>query len=347
MDNQTDPMAFYSFRDDYSDGAHPDIIQAITKLNTQIQIPYGEDEYTKDACTLIRKMMNIPDAAIHLVASGTLANIISIGSCLRPHEAIITASSGHIVGREAGAIEATGHKLIAVPPVKGKLTSESILQALQENSQFPHMAKPRMVYISNSTEVGTIYSKSELTVISELCQKRGLLLFLDGARLGVALASEFNDLTLEDIGRLTDIFWIGGTKLGLLLGEAIVITNPVLKEDFAYHIKQRGGLLAKGRILGVQFQALFSNNLFFNLALHANAMAKVLSGGIAKAGHQLVEDTVTNQIFVILPDEIIKKLQEAFMFYIWKKIDGGKSIVRLVTSWSTSTEQVEAFIQSL
>lgn len=340
-------MATYSFRDDYSDGAHPAIIQALAKQNTMNQVPYGEDEYTKNACTLIREMMNMPDAAIHLVASGTLANLVAISSCLRPHEAVIAASSGHIVSREAGAIEATGHKIVLVKPVKGKLMPESILQALEENAQFPHMAKPRLVYISNATEVGTIYSKAELSAIAELCRSKRLLLFLDGARLGVALASEENDLTLEDVGRLTDIFWIGGTKLGALLGEAIVITNPALKEDFQFHIKQRGGLMAKGRVLGVQFQTLFSNNLFFKLALHANAMAKVLSVGIQQAGYELAEVTATNQVFAVLPDVLVQKLQAIFTFYVWSKMQDGKTLVRLVTSWSTSSEQVEAFVQAV
>ncbi|KAL2880822.1 hypothetical protein SGCOL_003849 [Colletotrichum sp. CLE4] len=238
-------MAFYSFRDDYSDGALPEILAALTSGNANIQTSYGEDDHTENARNLIKEKMKTPDADVHFVVSGTLANIVAIGSCLRPHKAVIAVSSGHVVVCETGAIEALGHKIITVPPVEGKLTVAGIKQALRDNSHYPHMAKPRLVYISNATEVGTLYTKAELSEIAEVCKQHKFILYLDGARLGAALSSEENDLTLEEIGRLTDIFWIGGTKVGALLGEAIVINNPVLQEDFRFHLKQRGGLLAK------------------------------------------------------------------------------------------------------
>lgn len=340
-------MATYSFRDDYSDGAHPDILTAITRANLHHQAPYGEDDYTETAQRLIQQKMNAPNSSVHFVASGTLANIIAIGSCLRPYEAVIAVSSGHIVVRETGAIEAAGHKIITVKPVEGKLTPEGILSTVHENSHFPHMAKPRLVYISNATEVGTIYTKTELYAIADICKEHDLLLYLDGARLGVALAAESNDVTLEDLGRLTDIFWIGGTKVGAFLGEAIIINNPALQEGFQFHIKQRGGLLAKGRILGSQFQELFRSNLFYELALHANQMAKALSAGIQEAGYHLAEDTVTNQVFAVLPRSLVARLHHSFSFHIWEKGQDEQCVVRLVTSWATELKQVEAFIRML
>jgi len=341
-------MTITSFLDDYSEGAHPDILRALSDTNLTQQTAYGEDAYSAEARARIRRHLGGADCAISFVASGTLSNIISIASCLRPHEAVIAASSGHIVGRETGAIEAIGHKIIPVAPVDGKLTPEGIQAALEANAHFPHMAKPRLVYVSNATETGTIYGKSELQAISDLCRQRSLLLFLDGARLGAALAAKNNDLTLPDLPRLTDIFWIGGTKAGALLGEAIVIANPALADDFAFHVKQRGGLLAKGRVLGIQFQELFGeSNLFFGLARHANAMAKKLAAGIIDAGHELAAATETNQVFAILPDALIESLQRDFAFYVWEKHDGQRSVVRLVTSWATKEAKVDALIAKI
>ena len=267
-------MTTTSFLDDYSEGAHPDILHALAQTNLVRQAPYGDDAYSTDAASRIAARLGPSfQGAIHFVASGTMANIVSISSCLRPHEAVIAVGSGHIVTREAGAIEATGHKLIVVPAVDGKITPEKIEEALAANSHFPHMARPRLVYLSNATETGTLYTLAELRAISALARRRGLILFLDGARLGAALASDRNDATLADIASLVDLFWIGGTKLGALLGEAIVVCNPSLTEDFAFHLKQRGGMLAKGRLLGTQFQALFGDSdLFTSLARHANAM---------------------------------------------------------------------------
>ncbi|PUA18681.1 low specificity L-threonine aldolase [Glaciimonas sp. PCH181] len=341
-------MTTYSFLDDYSEGAHPQILQALTATNSVQQAPYGEDAYSHEAKAKIRSHLANPDCAIFFVASGTLANIITIGSFLRPHEAVIAAASGHIVTRETGAIEAIGHKIITVPPVNGKLTPDGIRAALEANAHFPHMAKPRLVYISNATEIGTIYSKAELQAISDLCRERKLILYMDGARLGAALSGYQNDLTLTDIGLLTDAFWIGGTKVGALLGEAIVITNPSLAEDFAFHIKQRGGLLAKGRILGLQFQELFGpTNLFFNLALHSNAMAKKLATGITNAGYELAANTETNQVFPILPNALIASLSKLFAFYVWEKRGEHNSVIRLVTSWATEEAQVDRLVEAI
>ena len=342
-------MSTYSFLDDYSEGAHPNILRALAETNLTQQAPYGGDAFSVDAASRIKAHLGETfQGAVHFVASGTMANIVSISSCLRPHEAVIAVSSGHIVVREAGAIEATGHKLIVVPASDGKITPEKIEEALAANSHFPHMAKPRLIYLSNATETGTIYTLTELRKISALARQRGLILFLDGARLAAALASHKNDATLADIASLVDLFWIGGTKVGALLGEAIVVCNPSLSADFAFHLKQRGGMLAKGRLLGVQFQELFGDGkLFFSMARHANAMAAKLAAGIASRGYGFAAETATNQVFPILPNSVVTALQESFAFYVWGRSDDEHSVIRLVTSWATEEGQVDAFLSRL
>jgi threonine aldolase len=342
-------MTTFSFLDDYSEGAHPDILRALSETNAIQQAAYGDDAYTAEATARIKaRLGDTFDGAIHYVASGTMANIVSIASCLRPHEAVISANSGHIAMREAGAIEATGHKLITVPAVDGKLTPEHIEAALASNAHFPHMAKPRLIYLSNATETGTLYTLAELRKISTLARARGLILFLDGARLAAALASDKNDATLADIAALVDIFWIGGTKVGALLGEAIVVCNPALKADFAFHVKQRGAMLAKGRLLGIQFQELFgSANLFHVNAQHANGAAAKLAAGIVSSGYALQAETVTNQVFAILPDAVIAALKQDFAFYVWGPAHAHHSVVRLVTSWATEAHRVDAFLSRL
>ncbi len=342
-------MSTFSFLDDYSEGAHPDILRALAETNLTQQAPYGDDAYCADAASRIKAHLGAAfQGAIHFVASGTMANIVSISSCLRPHEAVIAVGSGHIVVREAGAIEATGHKLIVVPAFDGKITPEKIEETLAANSHFPHMAKPRLIYLSNATETGTVYTLTELREISALAKQRGLILFLDGARLAAALASHKNDATLADIASLVDLFWIGGTKVGALLGEAIVVCNHALNEDFAFHLKQRGGMLAKGRLLGIQFQELFGEStLFSSLARHANAMAAKLAAGDVSRGYVLAAQTETNQVFPILPNAVVAALQEAFAFYLWGKSDEEHSVIRLVTSWATEEGQVDAFLSRL
>ncbi|NTI03122.1 aminotransferase class I/II-fold pyridoxal phosphate-dependent enzyme [Agrobacterium rhizogenes] len=340
-------MNRHSFLDDYSEGAHPEIIKALAETNLVQQTAYGDDAYSQEARALIGRYMGGVEPDIWFVANGTVANILTISSALRPHEAVIAPASGHIVVRETGAIEATGHKIITMPPVDGKLTPESIVAALKANAHFPHITKPRLVYLSNATEVGTLYTKEELEAISTLCKERGLLLLLDGARLGAALSAKKNNLSLKDIAELTDIFWIGGTKVGALLGEAIVISNPELRDGFKFHIKQRGALLAKGRVLGLQFRELFRDGLYFDIAQHANDMAQRLSAKISSAGYCFAAETETNQLFPILPNVLIEKLKDHFDFYIWEPHDGSSSVIRLVTSWATQEEQVDAFAAKL
>lgn len=343
-------MAKYSLVDDYSEGAHPRLLAALAKSNGPQQIAYGNDAYSQDARAAIRRKLECSDdVGVWFVPSGTSANAISIGACLKPHEAVIAASSGHIVVRETGAVEATGHKIINVQPENGKLTPKSIRKALDENWHFPHMARPRMVYISNATEIGTIYTRAELRALKDLCVEKDLLLFVDGARLGTAMASHKNDLSWPEVLELTDLFWIGGTKNGALLGEAIIIKDPLLARDFGFHVKQHGCLLAKSWVMGTQFATLFSeDDLFFKVAQHANAMAAELSDGILTAGYHLQAETETNQVFAILPVTLVERLQQDFSFYIWEKVptvdeEPERVVVRLVTSWATDPEQVAKF----
>ena len=340
-------MTKYSFLDDYSEGCHAKILEALSSTNLVQQTAYGNDEYSAKAVNLIRDKIGSADIPVYFVTGGTLANLMIVSSALRSHEAVIAASTGHIVVRETGAIEATGHKIISVATGNGKLNSQDIETTLAANSHFPHMARPRLVYISNASETGTIYSKQELQSLSVTCRQHGLFLMMDGARLGVALSADKSDLTLKDITQLTDIFWIGGTKAGALLGEAIVIPNNQLADDFSFHIKQRGGLLAKGRLLGLQFVQLFSDDLFFEVSRYANSMAQKISNAIVKAGYTLAASTESNQIFPLLPNTVIESLQQKFDFYIWEKSDNDHSVIRLVTSWATDETQVDKFIRDL
>lgn len=334
----------YSLMDDYSEGAHPQILEALLRTNSTQQVSYGGDDYSHEARQLIRNKINCTEdeADIFFVPSGTSANLISIASCLRPYEAVVTLESGHIACKEAGAIEATGHKLILVPPVDGKMTPTNLQKAIQQNQFFPHMAKPRLLYISNASETGTVYTKREMSNLSALCKQLNLLMFMDGARIGTAMCSKKNDMTFRDIFDLTDIFWIGGTKAGALMGEAIVV-KKALSEGFVFHLKQHGALLAKGRIMGVQFMELFRSDLFFTLATHANAMAEKISANFEALGHNLVAETETNQVFVTMPQQLAQRLQNRFRFYIWDQLDDGQVVVRIVTSWATDELQVDKF----
>lgn len=330
--------------DDYSEGAHPQILEALLRTNSTQQVSYGNDEYSNAARQLIRERLDCADdeADIFFVPSGTSANLISIASCLRPYEAVITLDTGHIACKEAGAIEATGHKLILVPPVDGKMTPTNLQKAIQQNQFFPHMAKPRLLYISNASETGTVYSKRELSTLSAMCKQLNLLLFMDGARIGTALCSKKNDMTLRDIFQLTDMFWIGGTKAGALLGEAIVV-KKALAEDFVFYLKQHGALLAKGRVIGVQFMELFRDDLFFKLATHANSMAEKISANFERLGYSLAAETATNQVFITLPPTLVRRLEDRFRFYTWEQLEDGSLTIRIVTSWATDELQVDKF----
>lgn len=338
------PMTKYSFLDDYSEGCHPNILSAMASTNMIQQTAYGHDEYTDKAKALIKRDIGSEQSEVYLVTGGTLANIIIMSSCLRPYEAVVSADTGHIMVRETGAIEATGHKIIGIENQQGKITVGQLQQVLTDHAHVPHMVKPKLVYLSNATELGTLYSKQELTDISEFCRSNNLYLFLDGARLATALTADKNDLTLADIAQLTDLFSMGATKNGALIGEAIIINNPSLTEDFAFNVKQRGGMLSKGRLLGIQFVELFKDNLYFELAKHANKMARKLSEGLIAKGLVLEAETETNQIFAVLPDTLIERLQEKFNFYVWCRKTSDSSVVRLVTAWATPEEKVDELL---
>ncbi|MGI6366201.1 MAG: threonine aldolase family protein [Bacillota bacterium] len=336
----------YSFKNDYSEGAHLRILQALLDTNMVQEEGYGEDQFSRQAAELLKERMGRRDVDIRFLPGGTQTNFTAIAAFLRPHEAVISAGTGHICVHETGAVEATGHKVIAVPGKEGKLTPEGIREALDFHTD-EHMVKPRLVYISNSTEIGTIYTKAELEHLSRLCREYGLYLYMDGARLGSALTAPGNDLSLEAIAQLVDAFYIGGTKNGALIGEALVICRPELKADFRFLMKQRGAMLAKGRLLGLQFLELFRDDLFFELARHANRMAALLRDGLAGAGFDFLTDSPSNQIFPILPNSLIARLEQKYGFYVWSKVDAAHSSIRLVTSWATTEEAVQSFLADL
>ena len=336
----------YSFLNDYSEGAHPRILDALYSLNQEQNMGYGKDIHSETARKYIKKHLKRDDVDIHFISGGTQANLLVISSFLRPHECVIAADTAHINVHETGAIEATGHKVVVMPGVDGKLTPENICKALKHHKD-EHMVKPKMVYISNTTELGTIYTKSELKTIRDLCDEKGLLLFLDGARLSAALTCENNDMELADFANLTDVFYIGGTKNGALLGEALVIIKDELKEDFRYLTKQRGAMLAKGFLMGIQFEELFKDDLYFKLGKHANDMASIIKAAFMDKGYSFYATPGTNQLFPILPNVLIYKLSKEFLFMIEKEVDDNHSAVRFVTSWATSASSVEKLCEAI
>jgi threonine aldolase len=336
----------YSFTNDYSEGAHPRILKALLETNLEQTEGYGEDRFTLEAVELLKRRIGPVEVDIHFLSGGTQTILTALSAFLRPHEAAIAANTGHIFVHETGAIEATGHKVISVTVSDGKLTAPAVQAAVEVHTD-EHMVKPRLVYISNPTEIGSIYKKGELQELSRFCREKNLYLYLDGARLGSALCSEENDLDLPELARLVDAFYIGGTKCGALIGEALVICRDALKDDFRYHLKQKGALLAKGRVLGLQFRELFRDDLYFDLARHANAMASLLKKGITAAGFGFMTPSPSNQLFPVLPNGLITKLQEKYSFHVWEKIDADHSAIRLVTSWATDEAAVRALIEDL
>jgi len=337
----------YNFKNDYSEGAHPRILDKLVETNLVQQSGYGEDEYAQQAKAILKERLNNPNAGIYFVSGGTQTNLLVISFLLRVHEAVISAKTGHIAANETGAIEATGHKVITTETTDGKLRPEDIANVLEAYALAPHVVKPRIVYISNSTEIGTIYTRDELKALFQFCQSHHLLLYLDGARLGHALTAENSDLTLAVISEYTDVFYIGGTKNGALLGEAIIFNKPELAIDFDYAIKQKGAMLAKGRILSIQFLELFKDDLYFDLARQANALAMRIASAVREKGYTFLTESTTNQLFPILPKKVIERLSQHYQFYNWKNIDDEHIAIRLITSWATDEEKVEAFIRDL
>jgi len=335
-----------SFKNDYSEGALPEIMDALVKTNLESTVGYGMDEYCVSAVEKIRERINCPDAQVHFLVGGTQANQTCISAFLRSFEAVIGVKTAHINVHETGAIEATGHKVIAVEGKDGKVTPQDIRAAVEYHSD-EHMVKPKMVYISDSTEIGTIYYKKELEEISACCKELGLYLYLDGARLGSALTAEGNDVSIEDIAALTDAFYIGGTKNGALFGEAVVLLNTELQREFRYSVKQHGGMLAKGRLLGIQFDRLFTDDLFFKAAAHANKMAMKIKQGLGACGVNFMTDSVTNQQFPIFTKEEIDILNREFLFEYNDRIDDNRYAIRFCTSWATKEEDVEQLIEAV
>lgn len=335
------------FSCDYLEGMHESILRRMMETNWEQYPGYGDDPHTEHAKALLKGLCGDERAEVHLMVGGTQTNLTVIASILRPHQGVLCADTGHVNVHETGAIEATGHKVLALPSGDGKITAVQIQAAYDghwNDATHEHMVQPGMVYISQPTENGTMYTKAELTEISRICRGCGLPLYLDGARLGYALAAEGNDLTLKDITALTDVFYLGGTKVGALMGEAVVIANPALQRDFRYLTKQRGALLAKGRFLGIQFEALLENGLYFEISRHAVDLAMRIRRGFEEAGCAVRFDSKTNQQFPILPDAMLEKLQEKYAFDFWEKADEGHTVVRVCTSWATKEENVECLL---
>lgn len=338
------------FHNDYSEGCHEKVLQALIQTNMEQTTGYGEDEYCASAADQIRKLCGREDLAVHFLVGGTQANLTVIDAALRPHQATLGAASAHINVHETGAVEATGHKVLSVSSADGKITAQqvrTVVDAHRASGSFEHEAQPKLVYISNPTELGTLYSLAELEALSAVCKEKGLYLFLDGARLGYGLAAKGYDVTLSDIARLCDVFYIGGTKVGALFGEAVVIGNPAIAEDFRYLIKQHGGMLAKGRLLGIQFGALMEDGLYFRIAEHAVQMADRIRHTFDELHVPYLIPGVTNQIFPILSDDFLAELGKNFMFTEQERVDATHRAVRFCTSWATKEENVDALCAEL
>lgn len=334
------------FINDYSEGCHERILEALTRTNREQTTGYGTDPHCAEAREILRREMDCPTAEIRFLSGGTQTNLIALTAALRPHEAVIGAATCHIFTHETGAIEATGHKVLVIPDAEGKVRPAGILAMLEEHQMAPHMVKPRVVYISQSTEVGTVYTREELQALHEVCRAHDLLLYADGARLGVALTAEGCDVTLRDMARYCDFFCIGGTKNGALFGEALVLVNPVLQPDFLYIVKQRGGLFAKGRLLGLQFAELFRDGLYYELARHANGEAMRIKAALAALGVRFQVDSPTNQQFIYLTEGQADALKQRFAVdEEWRR--DGTVALRICTGWATDPASTDALIAAL
>ena len=338
------------FQCDYNEGAHPKVMQRLLDTNMEQTVGYGEDHYCESARQLIRKACGNESLQVHFLVGGTQTNTTVIAHLLRPHQGVIAAESGHISVHETGAIEHTGHKVLALPAHEGKITAEQVEHLVLEHSadsSFEHTVQPGMVYISFPTEFGTLYSKAELEALQQVCNKYDLPLFIDGARLGYGLASPACDVTLSDIARIADVFYIGGTKVGALFGEAVVSKSDMLMRDFRYSIKQHGGMLAKGRLLGLQFEALFTDNLYLDISRHAVSEALRIKEALQELSVPFLMESFTNQQFPILPNEIVARLSNSFRFTPWQRVSDTHTAIRICTSWGTTTENVNLLIDAL
>ena len=338
------------FESDYEEGAHPRVLELLNTTNLEQTPGYGEDAYCDEARSLIRRACAAPGADVHFLVGGTQTNFIVIESALRPWQGVLCAENGHINVHETGAVEATGHKVLPLPAHEGKIDARQIREACaahHADDSHEHMVQPGMVYLSSPTEFGTLYSKAELEAISRTCRELGLPLFVDGARMGYGLMSEANDLSLADYAALCDAFSIGGTKVGALFGEAVVISSPSMKKDFRYLMKQRGAMLAKGRLLGIQFLALFRDDLYFRISERADKLAMRLRRAFIQQGWPLLYDSYTNQQFPVVPDNVLARLEKKYSFSFWKKTDENHSAVRFCTSWATTEEAVTSLMEDM
>ena len=332
----------YSFKSDYSEGAHPKVLEALIQTNLEQTVGYGEDDYCNQARRIIKQKVNNENVDVHFLVGGTQANLTVISASLRPYQAVIACDTGHINVHETGAIEATGHKVLVAPSLDGKLTKELIDPIVKAHGD-EHMVQPKMVYISNPTELGTVYSKEELKDLYDYCKQRHFYLYIDGARLANALALEKPKVSWQDLAAYSDVFYIGGTKCGALFGEAVVIVNDELKKDFRYMIKQRGGMLAKGRLLGLQFKTLLENDLYEQIGKYQNKMADQMRQVFIEHGLTFLSDSPTNQLFPILKNEVIEKLGHDFDYTFYEQLDDDHACIRLVTSFATTKESIDAF----
>ena len=338
------------FHNDYSEGCHEKVLQKLIETNLEQTPGYGTDDYCLSAAGKIKTSCGREDVDVHFLVGGTQANLTVIDAALRPHQGVLCAVSGHINVHETGAVEATGHKVLPLPSDDAKITAaqvENAVIAQRNDGAFEHIVQPKMVYISNPSELGTLYSLKEWEDLSRVCRENGLYLFLDGARMGYGLMAQDYDVTLADIARLCDVFYIGGTKVGALFGEAVVIGNPVLKEDFRYLIKQHGAMLAKGRLLGIQFDALFTDGLYFDISAHAVEMADRIRTCFDSLGVRYLVPGITNQIFPILSDALLEELGKNFMFTEMERVSDTHRCVRFCTSWATKEENVDALCAEL
>ena len=336
------------FNSDYLEGAHPALMAKLNETNMVQTVGYGEDEYCAAAREKIKAVCQAPEADVHFLVGGTQTNTTVIASILRPWQGVLSADSGHINCHEAGAIESTGHKVITLPAAEGKITAQQVQDYVEwhrNDESTEHIVQPGMVYISHPTEGGTLYSKAELTALYDTCRKYGLPLFIDGARLGYGVMADGSELTIPEIARLCDVFYIGGTKVGALFGEAIVITDSDIDNCFRYMIKQTSGLLAKGRLLGVQFTTLLENGLYTEIARHANEQAMRIRKALEAKGVKTLNASTTNQQFVLMPDEMLRRLSDNFIFSISNaEVGKGLTLIRICTSWATTDEAVEQLI---
>lgn len=340
----------YLFHNDYNQVCHPKVMEALLRVSGEQMPGYGEDPQCADAAEKIRLLCKNENAPVHFLVGGTQTNLIVIAAALRPHQGVLGADTAHINVHETGAIEGTGHKVITLPTKDGKICAADIRDFVmlhRESADAEHMVQPKMVYISSPTELGTIYYLAELEELSAACHELGLYLYVDGARLGYGLTASDNDVTLADMARLCDAFYIGGTKVGAMYGEAVVITNPTLAEDFRYIMKQRGAMLAKGWTLGVQFSALFEDDLYFTISDHANKCADRIRKTLDELKVPLLVNTTTNQLFPIMPDDVLEKLSAEFSFTEMERIDSSHRCVRFCTSWGTTAESVDALCKTL